>query len=121
LPPPPSLASCSLAPSLSPFPSLSPWSWLASTSLLNLSVFLCLCYLLNSPAHALNKLCSILYHCVAGSSGGRYALAWAHWGTSFPHTWPHSHRAYLLSLYLFINTSVSAYLPTWALAFSMYD
>jgi hypothetical protein len=32
---------------------------------------------LNSPSHTQNKLCSILYLCVAGPAGGRHALAWA--------------------------------------------
>ena len=54
-----------------PFPPLSILSWLASTSLLLLiSAFLCFYYSLNSPPHALNKLYSILYHCVAGPWGG---------------------------------------------------
>jgi hypothetical protein len=51
-----------------------------------LSAFLCLYYPLNSPPHALNKLYSILYHTVAGPSGGRYTSAWAHRGTPSPHT-----------------------------------
>jgi hypothetical protein len=49
-----------------------------------LSAFLCLCYPLNSPPHALNKLYSILYRCVAGLSGWRDALAWACRATPFP-------------------------------------
>jgi hypothetical protein len=31
----------------------------------------CLYYSLNFPPHALNKLYSILYHCVAGLLGGK--------------------------------------------------
>jgi hypothetical protein len=49
---------------LSPFPSpLSPCghSWPLHLYSLLLSAFLCLYYSLNSPPHALNKLCSILY------------------------------------------------------------
>ena len=53
---------------------------------LPLSAFLCLYYPLNSPPHALNKLYSILYHQVAGLSGGRAASAWACGGTPSPHT-----------------------------------
>jgi hypothetical protein len=59
-----------------------------------LSDFLCLYYLLNSPSHALNKLCSILYSHVAGPSGGRNALAWVHQVTCFSHTSPHPHKTY---------------------------
>ena len=80
LPPPRSLASCPLASPLSPFPSpLSPHGHGLPLLLysLPLSAFLCLYYPLNSLPHALNKLYSILYRCVAGPSGGRDALAWA--------------------------------------------
>ena len=70
-----------------------------------LSAFLCLFYPGTSPLHALNKLYSTLYHCVAGPSVGRDPLAWGHWSTHFPHTSPHPHRTYPLSLYLVINTS----------------
>ena len=45
---------------------------------------------------------SMLYY----TSGGRDALAWAHWDIPFPHTSSHIHWTYLLSLYLFINTSI---------------
>jgi hypothetical protein len=38
-------------------------------STLSLSAFLCLYYPLKFPPHALNKLCSILYHCVADPYG----------------------------------------------------
>jgi hypothetical protein len=74
--------------------SLSMCSWPASTSLLSLSAFLYLYYLLNSPPYALNKLYSILYCHVATPSGGRDASAWAGRGTPFPHTSPHIHRTY---------------------------
>lgn len=37
-----------------------------------------------SSFHALNKLYSILYHCMAGTSGGKDASAWAPRGTPFP-------------------------------------
>ena len=64
-----------------PLPPFSTWSWPASTSLLSPS--LCL-YYPNSPPHALKKLCSTLYHRVAGPSGERDALAWARCGTPSP-------------------------------------
>ena len=65
---------------------------------LPLSAFLCLYYPLNSLPHALNQLSSILYHCVAGPSGGRDTSAWAHRGTPFPHTGLYLHQTYSLSL-----------------------
>jgi hypothetical protein len=83
------LLGSSLPHSLPPF---SMWPWPVSTPLLSPS--LCLYYPLNSPPYALNKRYSILYPRVAGPSGGRDALAWAHRTYSFP-------------LYLFINTSPS--------------
>ena len=62
---------------------------LYSSTSLSFSAFLCLYYPLNSLPHALNKLYSILYHCVAGPSGGKDASAWACRGTPCPHTSPH--------------------------------
>jgi hypothetical protein len=50
---------------------------------------------------------SILYWRVTGSSGGMDALAWACWGLPLPHVWLHPQRIYPLSLYLFINTSLT--------------
>jgi hypothetical protein len=42
---------------------------------------------------------------VAGLSGGRDALTWAHRGTPCPHTSPHLHRTYLnISLFFMITT-----------------
>ena len=88
LPPPLSLALAHFSfslPSLSPFLSpLSMCSWPTSTPLRSLSLFLTLCLSLNSPCHALNKLYSILYCHVAGTSGGRDASAWTGRGTPFP-------------------------------------
>ena len=111
------LASCSLAPSWSPslpipFP-LSPRGHgqpLLLYSLL-LSAFLCLCYPLNSPPRALNKLYSILYCRMAGPSQGRDALAWAHRSTSSPHTLP-EHILIALSLFM-ITTGRSAESCPW--------
>ena len=71
------------------------------------SAFFCLCYSLNSPPHALNKLYSILYRCVSGPSGGRDASAWAYQGTPFPHT-PSEHI--LTALFLYMITTGSNWL-----------
>jgi hypothetical protein len=78
---PPPLLSPFLSPSLSSHAHGWPLLLYSSTSLLFLSAFLCLYYPLNSPPHALNKLYSILYHCVSCPSRGRDASAWAHGGT----------------------------------------
>jgi hypothetical protein len=40
---------------------------------------------------------------VADPSGGRDALAWAHWATPFPQTLPHPHRTYSYTSLSFCN------------------
>jgi hypothetical protein len=60
---------------------------------------LCLYYPLKSPPYTLNKLYSILYHHVAGPSGGRDASAWARRGTLFPHIIPCLYQTYLWLLF----------------------
>jgi hypothetical protein len=52
---------------------------------------------------------------VAGPSGGRDALEWAHRAIPFPHTSPHPHRTYIVviikrerALSLFIITTISS-------------
>jgi hypothetical protein len=69
-------------------------------STLPFSAFLCLYYFLNSPLHALNKLYSILCHCVAGLSGGRDASVWACWGTPSP-TPHHTSIEHISILFIF--------------------
>ena len=69
-----------------------------------LSVFLCLSYPLNSSPHALNKLYSILYHHVAGLSGGRDASALVHRDSSFSHT----HQTYSYTSFSFYKKVVEA-------------
>ena len=101
-------------PPLSPFPSsLSPHGHgqpLLLYSLL-LSAFLCLYNPLSSPPHALNKLYSILYLCVAGSSEEGGALAWALPGTPFPHASLHPHGAYInIPLSFYDHNSVYVYI-----------
>jgi hypothetical protein len=100
------LLDSSFSPSLPPL-SMCSWPWPTSTSLPLLSAFLCLYYPLNSSPHALTKLYAILYHHVAGPSGGRDAFVWVHWGISFPHASPRPYRIYIISLLHFlIDTSL---------------
>jgi hypothetical protein len=81
----------SLAPSSRPFPPppLSKYSWLASSPLLlgfsTLSAFLHLYYPLDSPPHALNKLCSI--PSCGWSLRGRDVSAWP--AEALPSPTPH--------------------------------
>ena len=85
--------------------SLTTGSWLPSTPLFSLSVCLCL-YSLNSPLNSLSKLYCIIYHCVAGSSGGRDALAWACRGSSFLQSRLHIHQTYSFSPYIFTKHNI---------------
>jgi hypothetical protein len=94
-----------LSPPLS-LPPLCGHGWPLLLYSLPLSAFPCLYYSLNSPPHALNKLYSMLY-CVAGPSGWRDSLEWAQRGTPFPHTSPHPIDHILISLYLFIITTLT--------------
>jgi hypothetical protein len=99
---------------LIPFTPLSTWSWLASTSLLCPSFYLC--YPLNSPPHVLYKLYSILYHCVTGSSG-----EWMPWhGPSEASPCPHTQIECIL---LFFNVSFFKYFYYIfsSITFSMYS
>ena len=72
--------------------------------LYSLSPFL---YPLNSPPHALNKLYSILYLCVADPLGGRDSSSWAMLRYPFPHTSPLLHQTYLSLLSLSFYKHIS--------------
>lgn len=128
--------SCLLALPLTPLPCLFKYSWPTSTPLLlpspllsspllssslcsslpPLSFCLSLSYCpLPSPSHALNKPYSILYCCVAGTSGGGDASAWVHGGTPLSYTLPHIHQNIVplfLSFYKHNNLN-SCSRPLW--------
>jgi hypothetical protein len=115
LPPPLSLflsCFCLPTPALSSCPSPPPHHMLmaglySSTVLLSFSAFLCFYYPLNFPPQTLSKLYFILYHCVAGPSG-KGCLSMGPPRHPLPHTSAHLHITYPPSIYLFINTSLTA-------------